>query len=83
MKTVGYDQPLYILPFDPRGSFETKRFDGHGDLTPEQTAEIAAARQVIYDGFKAAKTITREAAVAEIARRYQEFVGIFEKARTA
>jgi myo-inositol catabolism protein IolC len=29
-----------------------------------------------------AKTITREAAVAEIARRYQEFVGIFERART-
>ena len=21
---VGYDQPLYILPFDHRGSFETK-----------------------------------------------------------
>ena len=30
-----------------------------------------------------AKKITREAAVAEIARRYQEFVGIFEKARPA
>jgi myo-inositol catabolism protein IolC len=33
-------------------------------------------------GFRA-KTLTREAAVAEIARRYQEFVGIFEKARPA
>jgi hypothetical protein len=28
-----------------------------------------------------AEKITREAAVAEIASRYQEFVGIFEKAR--
>jgi 5-dehydro-2-deoxygluconokinase len=28
-----------------------------------------------------AKKITREEAVAEIARRYEEFVGIFEKAR--
>jgi hypothetical protein len=34
MKTIGYDKPLYILPFDHRGSFETKmfglawRFDG-------------------------------------------------------
>jgi 5-dehydro-2-deoxygluconokinase len=28
-----------------------------------------------------AKKIAREAAVAEIARRYEEFVGIFEKAR--
>jgi myo-inositol catabolism protein IolC len=54
MKTIGYDKPLYILPFDHRGSFETKMFGWHGDLTPQQTAEIAAAKQVIYDGFKAA-----------------------------
>ncbi len=54
MKTLGYNQPLYVLPFDHRGSFETKMFGWHGDLTPAQTAEIAAAKQVIYDGFKAA-----------------------------
>jgi hypothetical protein len=30
-----------------------------------------------------AKKITREAAAFEIARRYQEFVDIFEKARTS
>ena len=54
MKTIGYDRPLYILPFDHRGSFETKMFGWHGDLTPTQTAEIAAAKQVIYDGFNAA-----------------------------
>jgi len=29
-------------------------FGWHGDLTPAQTAEIAAAKQVIYDGFKSA-----------------------------
>src|SRR5215472_6541572 len=51
---VGYDRPLYILPFDHRGSFQTKMFGWKGKLTPEQTAEIAAAKQVIYDGFKAA-----------------------------
>lgn len=54
MKTIGYNRPLYILPFDHRGSFETKMFGWHGELTPAQTAEIAAAKQVIYDGFKAA-----------------------------
>jgi myo-inositol catabolism protein IolC len=54
MKSLGYDQPLYILPFDHRGSFATKMFGWHGDLTPTQTAEIASAKQVIYDGFKAA-----------------------------
>ena len=26
MKTIGYDTPLYVLPFDHRGSFETKMF---------------------------------------------------------
>ena len=54
MKTLGFDKPLYILPFDHRGSFETKMFGWHGDLNAEQTAQIAAAKQVIYDGFKAA-----------------------------
>jgi 5-dehydro-2-deoxygluconokinase len=54
MKTVGFDQPLYILPFDHRGTFETDMFGWKGTLTPEQTAEIAATKQVIYDGFKAA-----------------------------
>jgi myo-inositol catabolism protein IolC len=54
MKTIGYDKPLYVLPFDHRGSFETKMFGWHGDLTAAQTAEIAAAKRVIYDGFKSA-----------------------------
>src|SRR3954470_17943434 len=50
--SVGYDRPLYILPFDHRGSFQTKMFGWKGTLTPEQTAEIAATKQVIYDAFK-------------------------------
>jgi 5-dehydro-2-deoxygluconokinase len=52
--TIGYDQPLYILPFDHRGSFQTKMFGWKGELTPAQTAEIAATKQAIYDAFKAA-----------------------------
>jgi len=64
MNALGFDKPLYILPFDHRGSFVTKMFGWHGALTPEQTAEIAAAKQVIYDGFKAAITagVPRETA---------------------
>jgi myo-inositol catabolism protein IolC len=54
--TLGFDRPLYVLPFDHRGSFETGMFGWKGALTPEQTAQIAAAKQVIYDGFKAAVT---------------------------
>jgi 5-dehydro-2-deoxygluconokinase len=52
--TCGFDKPLYVLPFDHRGSFQTKLFGWKGTLTAEQTAAIAAAKQVIYDGFKAA-----------------------------
>lgn len=54
MTPRGYERPLYILPFDHRGSFETGMFGWHGALTPEQTAKIAAAKEVIYDGFKGA-----------------------------
>jgi myo-inositol catabolism protein IolC len=54
MAPRGFDHPLYILPFDHRGSFETGMFGWHGELNREQTAQIAAAKQVIYDGFKAA-----------------------------
>ena len=49
--SVGYNRPLYILPFDHRGSFQTKMFGWKGTLTPAQTAEVAATKRVIYDGF--------------------------------
>ena len=52
--TLGFDKHLYVLPFDHRGSFETKMFGWEGALNEEQTAQIAAAKRVIYDGFKAA-----------------------------
>ena len=54
MNILGYNQPLYILPFDHRGSFQNKLFGWTGTLTADQTAQIAASKQVIYDGFKAA-----------------------------
>ncbi|HME70049.1 MAG TPA: DUF2090 domain-containing protein [Myxococcota bacterium] len=52
--TRGFEQALYILPFDHRGSFKTGMFGWKGRLTSEQTAQIAAAKRVIYDGFRAA-----------------------------
>src|SRR5205809_58841 len=52
--SLGYDRSLYILPFDHRGSFVLKMFGRHEPLTAEQTEAIATAKQVIYDGFKAA-----------------------------
>lgn len=52
--TAGFDKRLYVLPFDHRGSFQTKMFGWKGTLAAEQTAEIANAKRVIYDGFRAA-----------------------------
>ena len=54
MKTPGYDRTLYILPFDHRASFQTKLFGWSGVLTTDQTAQISASKEVIYDGFRAA-----------------------------
>src|SRR6267154_147574 len=54
MTAIGYNEPLYILPFDHRGSFQTKMFGWTGTLSADQTAEVAAAKRVIYDGFRAA-----------------------------
>jgi myo-inositol catabolism protein IolC len=54
MTTLGFDKPLYILPFDHRGSFQKKMFGWDGELSIEQTAEIAAAKRVIYDAFEKA-----------------------------
>lgn len=50
----GYDRALYILPFDHRGSFQAKLFGWKPPLSEAQTAEIASAKQVIYDGFLSA-----------------------------
>ncbi len=52
--SIGYDRPLYILPFDHRGTFQKNMFGWTGTLAPEQTAKIAEMKKVIYDGFKEA-----------------------------
>jgi myo-inositol catabolism protein IolC len=51
MTILGFDKPLYILPFDHRGSFQEKMFGWVGALSAQQTAEIAAAKRLIYDAF--------------------------------
>jgi myo-inositol catabolism protein IolC len=52
--SVGYNRPLYVLPFDHRGSFQTGLFGWKGTLDAEQTARVAASKQVVYEGFKLA-----------------------------
>ena len=50
----GYDRPLYIQPFDHRGSFQSGLFGWKPPLNDAQTAEIAGSKQIIYDGFRSA-----------------------------
>jgi myo-inositol catabolism protein IolC len=54
MTSVGFNKPLNILPFDHRGSFQKKMFGWDGALSSQQTAEIAAAKRVIYEAFTTA-----------------------------
>jgi len=54
--TVGYDKPLYILPYDHRSSFEKGLYGWTGTLNQEQTDQIAKTKEVIYDAFKLALT---------------------------
>jgi myo-inositol catabolism protein IolC len=53
---LGYDQPLYILPFDHRSSFEKDLFNYKPPLTERQVADVAEIKTVVYDGFKSALT---------------------------
>ncbi len=51
---LGYDGKLYILAFDHRGSFQKKMFGIQGDPSGEQTATIADAKHLIYEGMEEA-----------------------------
>ena len=48
---LGYDKKLYILAFDHRGSFQKKFFGIEGEPDPEQTAMIADAKHLIFEGM--------------------------------
>jgi hypothetical protein len=65
--TIGYDKPLYVLPFDHRATFSKNMFGWQGQLSPEQATFWEPL--VEYR----AKKITRDAA------SYREWVDLFEK----
>jgi myo-inositol catabolism protein IolC len=49
--TPGTDPKLYILAFDHRGSFQKKFFGIDGEPDSEQTAIIADAKHLIFEGM--------------------------------
>ena len=51
---TGFDKPLYVLPFDHRGTFKKNMFGWSGTLTAEQAAQISSFKQVIYEALQAA-----------------------------
>jgi myo-inositol catabolism protein IolC len=51
---LGYDHKLYILAFDHRGSFQKKFFGIDGEPDAEQTAIIADAKHLIFEGMQQA-----------------------------
>lgn len=50
--TPGFDQRVYLLPFDHRESFQARLFGWRCPLSAEQTTEVVAAKLAIYDGFR-------------------------------
>jgi len=62
----GYDQPLYILAFDHRGSFQKKFFGIEGDPDPEQTAMIADAKHLIFEGLQQAVTAGADGSITGV-----------------
>jgi myo-inositol catabolism protein IolC len=64
--TLGYDGRLYILAFDHRGSFQRKFFGIEGQPDPEQTAIIADAKHLIFEGMLQAVAAGTEAGAAGV-----------------
>ncbi len=60
------DQKLYILAFDHRGSFQKKFFGIDGEPDPEQTAIIADAKHLIFEGLLQAVAAGAEPAVTGV-----------------
>lgn len=49
--TIGFNQPLYILPFDHRTSYLSGMFHLTAPLSAEQHDAVVASKRLIYDGF--------------------------------
>jgi myo-inositol catabolism protein IolC len=52
--SLGYNEPLYLLPFDHRHSYVTGMFHAASPLTMHQRQAVIDSKWVIYDGFRGA-----------------------------
>jgi myo-inositol catabolism protein IolC len=51
---LGYNRPLYLLPFDHRHSYVTGMFNFTPPLTAGEREAVVDSKRVIYDGFRQA-----------------------------
>jgi myo-inositol catabolism protein IolC len=51
---LGYNQPLYLLPFDHRQSYITGMFHFTPALTADEHDIVSDSKQLIYEGFRQA-----------------------------
>jgi myo-inositol catabolism protein IolC len=79
--TLGYDEKLYILAFDHRGSFQKKFFGIEGEPDPEQTAIIADAKHLIFEGMLQAVGAGTDASTAGVLVDEQFGSNVPEQAR--
>jgi len=63
---LGYDGTLYILAFDHRGSFQKRFFGIEGEPDSEQTAIIADAKHLIFEGLLQAVSAGADPAVTGV-----------------
>jgi myo-inositol catabolism protein IolC len=52
--SLGYNHPLYLLPFDHRHSYVSGIFQLDSGLTAAQRRAVIESKHVIYDGFRCA-----------------------------
>jgi myo-inositol catabolism protein IolC len=79
---LGYEKKLYILAFDHRGSFQKKFFGIEGDPDPEQTALIADAKHLIFEGLQRAVATGADASVTGVLVDEQFGGSVPEEARS-
>jgi len=64
--SLGYNRPLYLLPFDHRHSYLEGMFHASLPLTVDQRQAVTDSKRVIYDGFRLATTYMVPRALAGI-----------------
>jgi 5-dehydro-2-deoxygluconokinase len=80
---LGYEGTLYILAFDHRGSFQKKFFGIEGEPDAEQTAIIADAKHLIFEGLLQAVSAGADPSVTGVLVDEQFGSTVPEEARAA